>query len=438
MASTGGRETGGAGPHQARGQEDVDPHVAEMLKNLHLTAQEGEHAVFSDDEEEDETMTEWALVGKVISPGSLHQSTIFGALKPAWGNPVGLRIRSIGEKKDNLFVAEFGCKMDMERILASSPWNFGKYTVILREYDDKLKPSQIRFERMEIWVRLVDLPLGWMNQQRGARAMKLLGDVVKMDVDKYGKASGPFLPARVAIDLGKPIKRGVLLKMTKDGALEWFDAQYEKLPFFCRSCGVIGHSDLVCETPAPRDEEGKLPYDLTLRVDDRKRKPQSFADAAAESLGSAASSGSKQSRESSMPQRADWKEVPAETMTKEREEEVTSPMNETSGRGKTGGSVQAGVNRPLFQTKKPNDLKLARKQKSKTGAASATPDLNLPISDLLVLVPAGTVSARVNLLAGLQEGVEGAKEELLKKQKMCPTNIDARSTAAASSPRRAQ
>jgi hypothetical protein len=40
--------------------------------------------------------------------------------------------------------------------------------------------------------------------------MSLLGDVVKMDVDNDGKACGPFLRARVAIKIEKPIRRGVI------------------------------------------------------------------------------------------------------------------------------------------------------------------------------------------------------------------------------------
>jgi hypothetical protein len=28
---------------------------------------------------------------------------------------------------------------------------------------------------MDIWVRLLNLPLGWMDDHRGSRAMKLLG-----------------------------------------------------------------------------------------------------------------------------------------------------------------------------------------------------------------------------------------------------------------------
>ena len=79
-------------------------------------------------------------------------------MKPVWGNPVGLKVRSIGEKSDNLFVAEFGCKVDMDRVLAGSPWITGKHAIILKEYDEKLKPFEIRFDHMDIWVRILNLP----------------------------------------------------------------------------------------------------------------------------------------------------------------------------------------------------------------------------------------------------------------------------------------
>lgn len=141
-------------------------------------------------------------------------------------------------------------------MLTGTPWIAGKHTVILKEYDEKLKPSEVRFDRMEIWARILNLPLGWMNQHRGIRAMGLLGEVKRMDVDADGKASGAFLRARIFIALDKPIKRGVLLRMAKNGDPEWFDAQYEKLPFFCFFCGIIGHGGLGCDKPAVRNEQG--------------------------------------------------------------------------------------------------------------------------------------------------------------------------------------
>jgi Flp pilus assembly pilin Flp len=275
-----------------------DDNVAELLRNLNLTSEEEAVATFSDDEEGASVpAVEWALLGKVLSPTVVHATTIQGAMKPAWGNPAGLKIRTIGLKEDNLFVAEFAYKQDMERALGGSPWLVGKHAVILRDYDENLKPSEIRFDRMDIWVRIMDMPLGWMNKHRGERAMGLIGVVKKMDVDKDGKASGPFLRARVSIEVAKPIRRGVLLKTKRDSAAEWFDIQYEKLPYYCSSCGVMGHSHLECGIPLVRNADGKLPYEGKLRVPDpRRKKLQSFSEAAYEAFGSVSASAPTGSR----------------------------------------------------------------------------------------------------------------------------------------------
>ena len=282
---------------------ESQPGVADLLKRLNLTEEEGEVAAFSDDEEEEmASKVQWAVVGKVLSPSTIHAGTIKGAMKPAWGNPCGLKIRSIGEKADNLFVAEFGDSFAMERALDGLPWLIGKHAVILRNYDDRLIPSEIIFDKIDLWVRILNLPLGWMNANRGIRAMGLIGEVKKMDVDGDGKASGPFLRARVAVDLSKPLRRGVLLKTDKARPPDWFDLQYEKLPFFCHSCGVIGHGELECANPAQRNALGKLPYDVLLRApEERKKKLQGLAQAAAESFGSAHSSSSRHTNRS-MPQ----------------------------------------------------------------------------------------------------------------------------------------
>ncbi|MFS9531761.1 DUF4283 domain-containing protein, partial [Klebsiella pneumoniae] len=80
--------------------------------------------------------------------------------------------------------AEFGSQRDMERILAGAPWMVGKYSILLQEYDGKLTATDVKFERVELWARLLNLPIGWMNRARGSRAMDMIGKVIQMDVDR--------------------------------------------------------------------------------------------------------------------------------------------------------------------------------------------------------------------------------------------------------------
>lgn len=80
-----------------------------------------------------------------------------------------------------------------------------------------------------------------------------------------------------------------------------------------------------------------------------------------------------------------------------------SPLKEKTPSGAKGkDTVTTAVSRPLFQPKKVNEHKAARKRKSKPAPPETTPNLNLPQMDSTTLVPAGLVSSRVSQLAGGQ------------------------------------
>lgn len=420
---------------------DPDASVANLLQNLNLIAEEEDVAEFSDDEDFEEAAMEWTLVVKVLSLTTVHPTTILRAVRPAWGNPHGLKVRSIGVKEKNLFLAEFNAQQDMERALGGSPWMVGLHTLLLQHYDESLKPSEIRFDHMDIWVRILNLSLGWMNRHRGERAMGLVGAVKKLDVDKDGKASGPFLRAWVAIDVAKPLRRGVLLKTKKDTEPEWFDIQYEKLPFYCLACGVIGHSELDCDKLVLRNASGKLPYDIKLRAMElKKKKPQSFTEAAAESFGSGSSASSKQSQ-GSVPRTEDARSSEPKR-TSRRKEEVQSPLKAAAVDTDEGAQEAVSASCKLFQAQKVESQIVLRKRKAKGSGSSVSlaPDLNIPVGSSTELVPVGLVSERVNQLGrSNEEAGVSASEVSPKKQKRPKSHQNARSAVAAgSSPRRAQ
>lgn len=80
------------------GTEGLNPNVEELLQNLNLTEEEGAVMDFIDDDDEEVLVpAEWALIGKILLPSPVHIETVRSAMRPVWGNLIGLKLRSIGE-----------------------------------------------------------------------------------------------------------------------------------------------------------------------------------------------------------------------------------------------------------------------------------------------------------------------------------------------------
>ncbi|KAM0872367.1 hypothetical protein ACQ4PT_038765 [Festuca glaucescens] len=245
--------------------------VAEMMGNLRLTSHEAEAFVLEDEGDDDLGCPEWALSGKVLAPNTYHISTIKAALRPAWGNPKGLEIRHTGR---NTFMAEFATKADKARVTEGHPWTVGNHAVLLNDFDPSLKPSDVRYEKLGIWIHILNLPFSLMNDHRGKDLAGRVGKVEKMDVDEKGKAWGEFLRFRATVNITEPFMRCFSVYSQKRQATEFFSVMYERLPTFCLSCGLLGHSSTGCPTPAERDADGLLPYHgpRLCVPDDRKKK----------------------------------------------------------------------------------------------------------------------------------------------------------------------
>lgn len=243
--------------------------------------------------------------------------------------------------------------------------------------------------------------------------MNLIGQVVKMDVDADGKASGALLCARVAIEIAKPLRRGVLLRMNKTEEPRWFDVQYERLPFYCFACGILGHSEVDCPHPVARNEVGKLPYDVPLRApEERRRRLPSFAEAAADTFGSGSSSGVRPSWTGAgrtRDSRASGGDGASHHSSSDPVE-VQSPLKEPGTDPKAKGTAEGETNRRLDMDV---DLhKVARKRKSKGGVQ--TTDLNIPATGSNAIIP---INSRVSQLDGDSQSSGGSLREAIKKQR---------------------
>jgi hypothetical protein len=164
-----------------------EAHVSEMMGRLRLTAAEAVAVVLENGAADFKVHSEWAIVGKVLAPNPLHISTITAALRPAWGNPRGLVFNSAGE---NIFVAEFSTKADKGRVVDGPPWVVGRHAVLLRDFDVDQKPSEMSFNSLKIWARILNLPFGYMHQRWGilmAGSLGIAGSVPVVECDDTGR-----------------------------------------------------------------------------------------------------------------------------------------------------------------------------------------------------------------------------------------------------------
>ncbi|KAE8806516.1 hypothetical protein D1007_17329 [Hordeum vulgare] len=307
--------------------------VESLMARLRLTAVEATAVVIDDTADLNLVDPEKAFVGKVLAPNKLHIQTISAAMRPAWGNPKGLVINPAG---DNLFIAEFSTKADRDRVMEGSPWAVGRHAVLMKKYETDVQPQMVVFDRLAIWARILALSNRLMNSQRGTAIASPIGLVTKVESDALGRCWGGYMRLRVEVKVDEPLLRCVTVFSSKLQSTESYAVQYERLPIYCHSCGFIGHSTLVCATPAKRDENDELPYSAKkLSVPDEKRSGGARSGNNASSTGGASGEGSKGSTagSSAASGRGRGRGTKGGPATGE-DQEVSSPVKGGRGRGR--------------------------------------------------------------------------------------------------------
>ncbi|KAK1605456.1 hypothetical protein QYE76_029129 [Lolium multiflorum] len=328
-------------------ETNVDDGVAAMMGRLKLTSREAKTFVLAAADEEAIGGPEWALVGKVLAPNTLHVNTISAIVKPAWGNPRGLMVIPCGK---NLFLAEFETKVDMQRVLNGSPWVVSKNAILLKAFNPRVRPAETVFDRLLLWVRIYGLPFSLMNSERGGALAGMIDNVEKVEVDEKGRAWGEYLRVRIDVDITEPFMRWVAVDSPSMSAPLFYEVKYEKLPMYCFSCGLLGHSSLLCPTPASRDENGMLPWNSErLCVPEVKWRDQRSSSG----QGAQSSQGS-----SSQPSGKERKDAEVSSPVKTRKVRARKPPQTAKGQtaAAEGGKATGTKRKQVYVPKKPGTL----------------------------------------------------------------------------------
>ena len=77
----------------------------------------------------------------------------------------------------------------------------GRQAVILQDFSYDLRPSDVTFNQMAIWVNILNVLFGLRDEKWGYELAGKIGKVVKIDVDEQKRVVGKELRARVIIPI---------------------------------------------------------------------------------------------------------------------------------------------------------------------------------------------------------------------------------------------
>lgn len=265
---------------------EVMEEVEGRLRGLKLTAAEKKGLKIGDAERE--KVFEWApdeprAVGKLFSEKQVYAGVIGQTMGRIWCPIKGLGCR---ELEENIFIFTFRQASGWRRALEDGPWWFEKELLVMEEYDPEKTVEEYEFNSIPVWIRVFGLPLGSMNRSMGEKIGGDFEEVLDVEVGHDGMAIGKFLRIKVKLNIQVPLMRGFTLEREKERTTRtvgeeeqekkkksrlWCRFEYEHLPDFCYTCGIIGHRDKECKVRPAKGEVSQFGPWMRAEEDSKKR-----------------------------------------------------------------------------------------------------------------------------------------------------------------------
>ncbi|XP_021759597.1 uncharacterized protein LOC110724484 [Chenopodium quinoa] len=239
--------------------------LANQCSKLRLHDQENEFVDVGEVEDDvSEERIALMLVGRLITDRNYNLDAFKRTMTQAWSLARRVVIRVIGAK---LFVFQFFHWKDREKVLEGRPWCFENNLLALSEVAGNEQPSDVMPMHSPFWVRLENLPFNRRSDNIVKTITTSMGELLEIENDDLGLDK--YRRVKLNLDISKPLRRFVNMR-DNDGRVLRIDLKYERMPFFCLMCGVMGHSERDCLNLPEEEQNQGLGWNLRLRATPRK------------------------------------------------------------------------------------------------------------------------------------------------------------------------
>ena len=185
------------------------------------------------------------LIGRILSRCNFHAPVLHEIVLRAWNPSCRISVRKVDR---NTFVFSFEHETDRALAYNRRPWTICGAHLVLKIWSPDLALTEIDFASSTFWIQVHGLPPIWYNKEN----IKLIGDKAGsvVEVEFSDAPSGMwrrFARVRVNINVNKPLCPGIFLPRHERTDI-WISLKYKRLPKFCFRCGIMGHTEVHCES----------------------------------------------------------------------------------------------------------------------------------------------------------------------------------------------
>jgi hypothetical protein len=214
-----------------------------MLAHLDLRDDELDDVVIRAEEvKELENEARWLAIAKVHTSRPFSAEAFFSKMKAIWGLSRDPICREAG---DNLFVFQMHCLGDWKKAVHQGPWTFRGWAVLIEDFDGKIDPEEFIFGGLYVWAQIHGIPELYRKPWIVDDLTRRVGETREVQMAPKLFYEGNYVRIRVLVELNSPLKRAVTLNVEGEGKKRLY-VKYEKVPYFCKHCGLIGHNHEEC------------------------------------------------------------------------------------------------------------------------------------------------------------------------------------------------
>ncbi|KAK3221801.1 hypothetical protein Dsin_008826 [Dipteronia sinensis] len=154
------------------------------------------------------------LFGKIFTTKVINKSAFIDVFSKVW------RVEGGGDfelVEGNIFVLYFRTVEVKARILMGGSWHFDRAIILLEEPSGTGDITELKFNRVEFWIQIHNVPLICMSEEAGVFLGKIIGDVREVDLENGKGESERFIRVRIGIDVNIPLKRSLRVEILGSG-----------------------------------------------------------------------------------------------------------------------------------------------------------------------------------------------------------------------------